>query len=176
MTVRIPPNNTSSNSKVFTIDFRETAPVLSNSSMYVSNPNSSRYGGLAVGVPGEVRGLEEAHQRWGTMPWQSLIKPSISLAEGWEVDKELGRRLPVRADFIHFYTLSANIASFQWFSDLMLNNPDWSSIFAPQGRLLKEGEIIRRTNLSRTLKKISEEGANAFYTVFILHFHRVNFH
>ncbi|PPQ67291.1 hypothetical protein CVT25_005875 [Psilocybe cyanescens] len=145
MTVRIPPNNTSSNSKVFTIDFRETAPVLSNSSMYVSNPNSSRYGGLAVGVPGEVRGLEEAHQRWGTMPWQSLIKPSISLAEGWEVDKELGRRLP-------------------WFSDLMLNNPDWSSIFAPQGRLLKEGEIIRRTNLSRTLKKISEEGANAFYT------------
>ena len=47
----------------------------------------------------------------------------------------------------------------------MLNNPDWSSIFAPNGRLLKEGEKIFRANLSRTLSTISKEGANAFYTV-----------
>jgi len=47
----------------------------------------------------------------------------------------------------------------------MLNNPDWSSIFAPQGRLLKEGEIIRSPNLSRTLSVIAEEGPDAFYKV-----------
>jgi len=46
-----------------------------------------------------------------------------------------------------------------------LNNPDWRSIFAPSGRLLKEGEKISRANLSRTLSAISKEGANAFYTV-----------
>jgi len=46
-----------------------------------------------------------------------------------------------------------------------LNNPDWSSIFAPNGRLLKEGERISRANLSRSLSAISKEGANAFYTV-----------
>lgn len=47
----------------------------------------------------------------------------------------------------------------------MLNNPDWSSIFAPNGRPLKEGEKISRANLSRSLSTISEEGANGFYTV-----------
>lgn len=47
----------------------------------------------------------------------------------------------------------------------MLNHPDWSNIFAPQGVFLKEGELIRRTNYSRTLAQIAEEGADAFYTV-----------
>jgi len=47
----------------------------------------------------------------------------------------------------------------------MLNNPDWGAIFAPEGRLLKEGEIIRSPNLSRTLSVIAEEGPDAFYKV-----------
>lgn len=47
----------------------------------------------------------------------------------------------------------------------MLKSPDWSSIFAPEGRLLHEGEIIRRTNLSRTLYTIAEDGPDAFYKV-----------
>ena len=45
----------------------------------------------------------------------------------------------------------------------MLNEPDWRAIFAPEGRLLREGEIIRRTNLARTLETIAEEGPGAFY-------------
>lgn len=50
----------------------------------------------------------------------------------------------------------------------MLENPDWSSIFAPEGRFLNEGEIIRRTNLSRTLEKVAQHGANGFYKVRVL--------
>lgn len=53
----------------------------------------------------------------------------------------------------------------QWYTDLMLNNPDWSAIFAPQGRMLREGEMIRRTNLARTLASIAQEGADALYQV-----------
>lgn len=49
------------------------------------------------------------------------------------------------------------------FSELMLNEPDWKAVFAPEGRLLREGEIIRRTNLSRTLEAIAEQGPDAFY-------------
>jgi len=112
--------------------------------MYVKFPDLSKFGGLAVGVPGEVRGLEEAHRRWGSIPWKRLVEPSVSLAKGWKVDKELSKRIP-------------------WFPDLMLNNPDWSVIFAPQGRFLHEGEIIRQTNLSRTLAIIAQEGADALY-------------
>jgi gamma-glutamyltranspeptidase/glutathione hydrolase/leukotriene-C4 hydrolase len=96
MTVRIPPRPGSSKSQVYSIDFRETAPALSNETMFHNNPDSALYGGLSVAVPGEVRGLQEAYQRWGSLPWKRLVLPSVALAAGWEVDKELGRRIPVR--------------------------------------------------------------------------------
>lgn len=161
MTVRLPPSP-GHFSEVYTIDFRETAPALANASMYVKFPDLSKFGGLAVGVPGEVRGLEEAHRRWGSLPWERLVEPSVSLAKGWHVDKELSNRIPVRySSFLG----SSSLIFIQWFPDLMLNNPDWSVIFAPQGRFLREGEIIRRTNLSRTLAIIAQEGADALYQV-----------
>ena len=47
----------------------------------------------------------------------------------------------------------------------MLENPDWRSVFAPNGELLREGDLIRRTNYSRTLHTIAEQGAEAFYSV-----------
>ncbi|KAJ2931509.1 hypothetical protein H1R20_g5598, partial [Candolleomyces eurysporus] len=144
MTVRIPPEAPGESSQVYTIDFRETAPALSNETMYKDNPQSSRYGGLSVGVPGEIRGLQEAHRRWGSLPWESLVQPSVELAKGWKMDAELAKRIT-------------------WFPDLMLKNPDWNVIFAPEGRFLKEGETVRRTNLSRTLATIAKEGPDAFY-------------
>lgn len=102
MTIRIPSILSSGLSEVYTIDFRETAPSLSNSSMFANDPLSSRYGGLSVGVPGEVRGLEEAHRRWGKLPWKRLLEPSIVLARGWEVDRELGKRITVCEDKYRF--------------------------------------------------------------------------
>lgn len=107
MTIRIPHSDQSANnSHVYTIDFREVAPASSNSTMFKSNPRSSKFGGLAVGVPGELRGLEEAHRRWGTLPWMRLFTPSISLAQGWEVDAELGKRIPV-CSFLPFVQTSS---------------------------------------------------------------------
>ena len=63
--------------------------------MYVNDPLAALFGGLSVGVPGELRGLEEAHKRWGTLPWSQLVQPSIELAKGWEVPAELARRIEV---------------------------------------------------------------------------------
>lgn len=45
----------------------------------------------------------------------------------------------------------------------MLGNEDWSAIFAPEGKLLLQGEIIRRTNYSHTLASIASDGPDAFY-------------
>ena len=95
MTVRLPPSTPGAESEVWTIDFRETAPALANTTMYVDNPESSMFGGLSVGVPGEVRRLAEAHKRWGSLPWNRLVQPSVDLASGWNVTKELGIRLEV---------------------------------------------------------------------------------
>ncbi|KAJ3572198.1 hypothetical protein NP233_g3245 [Leucocoprinus birnbaumii] len=149
MVVRIPPSNstvTSNNteSEVWSLNFREAAPAASNSTMFQDDPMKSRWGGLAVAIPGELRGLQEAHNRWGTIPWKDLVEPSAKLAAGWRVHPELERRI-------------------QLFAPLMLDHPDWRPIFAPNGRLLKEGDWIYRTNYSRTLQAIAEHGSDAFY-------------
>ena len=108
MVIRMPPSslpphgeaNTSgrnvAESEVWTINFREIAPELSNKTMYQHDPMASRVGGLAVGIPGEIRGLQEAHKRWGTIPWRKLVEPSARLAAGWKVQKELARRIQAR--------------------------------------------------------------------------------
>ncbi len=101
MTVRIPPKSPDSPSEVWTIDFRETAPALANETMYIHDSMASKFGGLSVAIPGEVKGLAEAHQRWGSLPWKRLVQPSVDLANGWTVGKELGRRLNVSHAFIY---------------------------------------------------------------------------
>lgn len=77
------------------IDFRETAPAAAHEAMYVGDAMLARIGGLSVGVPAELLGLEEAHKRWGKLPWERLVEPSIRLAEGTFVARELERRLKV---------------------------------------------------------------------------------
>lgn len=97
----IRPSNNSS--PPFSIDFRETSPSGSHPEMY-SKPltTSSKIGGLAIGVPGELRGFEEAYKRFGGgVSWERIFRPNIELAErGWNVTAELDRRLKVGPDRI----------------------------------------------------------------------------
>lgn len=48
-----------------TIDYRETAPAAAAQDMYKHDANASVVGGLAVAVPGELRGLEYLHRKYG---------------------------------------------------------------------------------------------------------------
>ncbi|KAF9364503.1 hypothetical protein BGX34_001333 [Mortierella sp. NVP85] len=116
--------------------------------MFKKNPALAQTGGLSVGVPGEIRGLEVAHKRHGKLPWKRLFEPSIQLArKGWAVGPELGRRLQLVQ-----------------IKDMLINDPTWSSVFAPKGEILKEGQWIKRKAFADTLETISKEGADAFYT------------
>jgi gamma-glutamyltranspeptidase / glutathione hydrolase len=48
-----------------TIDFRESAPAAAYEEMYNDNIPGSVHGGLSAGVPGELRGLEYLHNKYG---------------------------------------------------------------------------------------------------------------
>ena len=51
-----------------------------------SSTQAFRIGPASVAVPGALAGLEEAHRRFGTLPWAELIAPAIALArDGVEI-------------------------------------------------------------------------------------------
>jgi len=53
------------NGQYESIDFRETAPAAAYEDMYKNFTIGSILGGLASGVPGEIRGLEYLHHKYG---------------------------------------------------------------------------------------------------------------
>lgn len=46
----------------------------------------------------------------------------------------------------------------------MLDSPDWMDVFGPNGTLLREGDMIHRTNFAVTLETIANLGVDAFYS------------
>ncbi len=72
--------------KVHAIDFRETAPAAARADMFLRDgrpdPALSRCGGLAVAVPGAVKGYAEIARRFGSKPLSELVEPAARAAEG----------------------------------------------------------------------------------------------
>lgn len=133
--------------KFETLNAREVAPKLANSTMYINDPSGSYRGGRAVAVPGEIKGLWELHQKYGKLPWAKLFEPSIKLArEGHVVSPYLE----------NVFASSEN--------ELMLE-PTLKEIYINPvtNRTYKLNELIRRPKLAETLEVIAKEGANALY-------------
>uniref|UniRef100_UPI001F5AB21B gamma-glutamyltransferase n=1 Tax=Anaeromyxobacter terrae TaxID=2925406 RepID=UPI001F5AB21B len=72
---------------VHALDFREVAPGAATPDMYAAQgdaagrPARSLDGGLAVAVPGAVKGYAELARRFGTRPFAALAAPAARLAE-----------------------------------------------------------------------------------------------
>ncbi|ESZ90692.1 putative Gamma-glutamyltranspeptidase 1 [Sclerotinia borealis F-4128] len=134
------------------VDFRETAPGAAFELMYsppLSNSSYSLSGGLASGVPGELRGLEYIHKNYGSLPWKQVVQPSIQVARfGFNVTADLFR-----------YMASATSSY-----DFLTFDETWAIDFAPNGTRVKLGDLITRKRYANTLETIADFGPDAFYT------------
>ena len=135
------------------IDSRETAPSAVGPGFFESldDPGASRYSGLAVGVPGAVAGLFEAHRRFGTLPWADLLAPAIDAAEqGFIVDESY---LSSAREAIEWYDSDrSRITSFPFVWKTFLHDGS-----------VKIGDRIRNPAQARALRQIAEHGPGAFY-------------
>jgi gamma-glutamyltranspeptidase/glutathione hydrolase len=135
---------------VYTIDGREKAPAAATRDMYLRDgkfePNRSRIGALAVGVPGVVAAYDKALGLAGTIPLAQLISPSIEVAEkGFELDE---------------YYVSRYSKAIEKLDD----DPASAKIYLhPDGSHLKAGDVLKQPDLANTYRKLSEKGPDYFY-------------
>ncbi|KAI9374327.1 gamma-glutamyltranspeptidase [Aspergillus egyptiacus] len=132
------------------IDFRETAPAAAFEDMFNNNTEAAVSGGLASGVPGELRGLEYLHSRYGSLPWSVVVQPAIRTARDG---------FPVGADLVSYMEAAVGDGE-----DFLVNDPSWAVDFAPQGTRLKLGDVITRKRYADTLETIAAQGPDAFYS------------
>lgn len=97
-------------------------------------------GPASVAVPGMIPGLLEAHRRYGRMPLGELTAPGARLARE-------GVRLTGQAAYLHLIL-----------ADMLLADAAGAATYAPQGRLLGEGDLLRIPDLADTLEAIAREG------------------
>jgi gamma-glutamyltranspeptidase/glutathione hydrolase len=126
------------------IEYRETAPAVATKTMY--SKDDSAFTPKVVGVPGTVRGLAVAHQRFGKLPWKDLVLPAVRLAEeGFLIDGPLAT------------SLNGVVTSSP-------ANPELRQVFGKGGAAdWKAGDRLVQKDLARTLRLIAEEGPDAFY-------------
>lgn len=86
--------------EIITLNAREVAPLAANRTMFPDNL-SSLEGGLAIAVPGELKGLYLLHKRYGKLSWQEVVEPAIRVAEnGYKVSKYLAQIFTERGERI----------------------------------------------------------------------------
>ncbi|MBI6527749.1 gamma-glutamyltransferase [Proteus vulgaris] len=133
------------------INFRETAPTSASKNMYLDKEgnlikDASLYGYLASGVPGTVKGLDYALEKYGTLSRQEVMAPAIKLArEGY---------ILTRADTDVLETTTERFK----------RDPESAKIFLkPDGTPWQPGDRLIQTDLANTLELIANQGADAFY-------------
>ncbi|ELK29647.1 Gamma-glutamyltransferase 7 [Myotis davidii] len=124
------------------IDFRESAPgALREEALQRSWETKP---GLLVGVPGMVKGLHEAHQLYGRLPWYQVLAFAAAVAQdGFNVTHDLAHalaeQLPPDASE-HFH-----------------------ETFLPSGRPPLPGSLMQRPDLAMVLDLLGTYGPAAFY-------------
>ncbi|MEN8375056.1 MAG: gamma-glutamyltransferase [Gemmatimonadota bacterium] len=131
------------------LDFRERAPAASTPDMYVDSAGdvteAALLGPLSAGVPGVVAGLFAAHERHGSLPWEALLAPAVSIARsGFAVNDRFHDVIDGRKDQLGLFDGSR-------------------ALFLPGGEAPAAGSTFRNPDLARTLERVARDGRAGFY-------------
>jgi gamma-glutamyltranspeptidase/glutathione hydrolase len=140
-----------SDGSVTTIDARETAPAAMQPDSFMENGtplpfNDARWSGLSVGVPGTVRGWNEALLDYGTRPLAELLAPAVGIArEGFRVDQIFFDQTQQNVDFFNDITSTRAI------------------YLEADGTPYDVGETFRNPDMARAYARIVRLGPKGFY-------------
>jgi gamma-glutamyltranspeptidase/glutathione hydrolase len=130
----------------YSLDYREAAPARASRDMYQGlGEDASVTGHMAVGVPGAVAGMIEAHRRFGRLPFRAVIEPAIRLAtQGFVVDDYRSRSIGEDSSRLVLFPASR-------------------ATFLPADRPPAPGSRFVQPELAGTLEAIRDSGAAGFY-------------
>jgi gamma-glutamyltranspeptidase / glutathione hydrolase len=101
-------------------------------------------GAASFAVPGLPAGLDLLWREHGRLPWPRLVEPALRLARD-------GVPMP-----------AAHAAGLQMLAPVMTMR-EGAAIYAPGGRLLGAGEVLRQPGLVAALELVRDEGIRTFY-------------
>ncbi len=108
-------------------------------------PQRFNIGPSSCGVPGVPAGLWEVSRRFGTVPFGELVKAGVRHArEG----------VPVSAMQAYMFKV---------LEPILTHYPETATLYAPEGRLLREGEVFCFPDLGNTLERLGAEGPAWLY-------------
>ena len=136
--------------RMLAIDGREMAPAAATRDMFVvngiANPELSRTGALAVGVPGSVAAFDKVQKLGGKLKFRDVILPAADLAEkGFPISPALAERLAATAD---------NLAKFPASAAIYLDK---------NNKPLPAFSLLQQKDLAGTYRAIAKQGPRYFY-------------
>jgi gamma-glutamyltranspeptidase / glutathione hydrolase len=141
------------NGSVSTIDSRETAPAAFEEDSFIDPATGKPIAfdervtsGLGIGVPGTVRGWEQALGEFGSRSLQELLQPSIRLAaRGFVVDQTFRQQTLDNIDRFNDFTSTRGT-------------------FLRDGQAPAVGSTFRNPGLAATYSRVADGGGSAFYS------------
>jgi gamma-glutamyltranspeptidase/glutathione hydrolase len=134
-----------------TFDGREKAPAAATGTWFYKDGQPMQFsdaqpGGKSVGVPGNLRMMALAHQRYGKVPWAALFQPAIRLArDGFKITPRLHNSL---LKYPATGALSAEARAI---------------FYQPDGQPKAIGTLVKNPAFAAYLEQVAKLGADSFY-------------
>lgn len=133
------------NGKLLSLDANTQAPAAATPDKF-KDRSELLSGVKAIGIPGNMKAYTEVLEKFGTMKFADVVKPTLKyLEEGFVLTQRQSNN----------YKRNAAQAPILY--------PNLARVFAPSGEWGDAGTLIKNPELAKTYRTIAKEGADAFY-------------